>query len=583
MTHIGYPDRPVHTTSEDLFNVEEYIDGLCEFIQNCATPMTISIQGDWGSGKTSMMHMVRERLGDRVFPVWFNTWQFSQFDMGSYLPMSLMIVLLQKLGYENSAVTNTLGKLGNFMKSAAITATGIAAGPAAARTLNTVLSVDAESDYIAEITALKHKFQAAVNEKLRETQCKCVVVFVDDIDRLPSERAVELLEVLKLFLDCENCVFVLAVDYEVVTLGIRKKFGLDVSKAKGKSFFDKIIQLPFKVPVAQYDIHNYVRDALSQVDTALSLDNVDLFVQLIKNSVGFNPRSMKRLFNTFQLLNIISRKTVHVENSVRERVLFAIICMQMRYEGLYRYFVSVPSALNNDFLTCFTENDAVSKIRDDEKLFRMIRNDSDDEHLDAWVKRICDFMTLFVQAIQLDDDPSVSEEELLVLEKVLNCSRLTSVTGSEEDAETDRERAYRWSNRSLGKIITAKLAQFGRVRLWMPRKVRAGVKLSDAACLCRLQTPTGLDYQLGCYLSREQEYINVTLFIQDKSRHAETFFALMGDNPLDHVSMRPTKKEAGMIVYPDLMRLRYDDGHTAESIASLWSCAYLKLQQKLTT
>ncbi|HHX74914.1 P-loop NTPase fold protein [Candidatus Darwinibacter acetoxidans] len=32
------------------------------FICSCSTPMTIAIQGGWGTGKTSMMQMIADRL-----------------------------------------------------------------------------------------------------------------------------------------------------------------------------------------------------------------------------------------------------------------------------------------------------------------------------------------------------------------------------------------------------------------------------------------------------------------------------------------------------------------------------------------
>lgn len=62
MKKMGYPDKPVASITEDLFNVEVYVNALCSFIRSCDTPMTISIQGDWGSGKTSMMNMMKANL-----------------------------------------------------------------------------------------------------------------------------------------------------------------------------------------------------------------------------------------------------------------------------------------------------------------------------------------------------------------------------------------------------------------------------------------------------------------------------------------------------------------------------------------
>ena len=66
MKHVGYPDKPVASITEDLFHVEVYVDALCQFIETCDTPMTVSIQGDWGSGKTSMMNMMRAKLAGVV-------------------------------------------------------------------------------------------------------------------------------------------------------------------------------------------------------------------------------------------------------------------------------------------------------------------------------------------------------------------------------------------------------------------------------------------------------------------------------------------------------------------------------------
>lgn len=56
--------------------------------------------------------------------------------------------------------------------------------------------------------------------------------------------------------DVRHCVFVLAIDYDVVVKGLEKKFG---QKTEGndrefRSFFDKLIQVPFSMPLSAYEI-----------------------------------------------------------------------------------------------------------------------------------------------------------------------------------------------------------------------------------------------------------------------------------------------------------------------------------------
>lgn len=94
----GFTDKPLNGRSEDIFDVEKYIKGLSSFILECDTPMTVAVQGDWGSGKTSFMMLIREELEDKVLPVWFNTWQFSQFNLGDRLPLLLVSRLTASLG-----------------------------------------------------------------------------------------------------------------------------------------------------------------------------------------------------------------------------------------------------------------------------------------------------------------------------------------------------------------------------------------------------------------------------------------------------------------------------------------------------
>jgi len=111
----GFTDLPAMSIEEDLFEINKYIDGLSEFILECDTPMTIAIQGDWGSGKTSFMNMIRCQIESKVVTSWFNTWQYSQFNMGDTLSLSLIKRLIDTLPSQDETTKRAVAKTLNLV------------------------------------------------------------------------------------------------------------------------------------------------------------------------------------------------------------------------------------------------------------------------------------------------------------------------------------------------------------------------------------------------------------------------------------------------------------------------------------
>ena len=54
----GIVDEALKQDGDDSLNIGNYIKALLNFIENTATPLTIDIQGEWGSGKTSMLNQI---------------------------------------------------------------------------------------------------------------------------------------------------------------------------------------------------------------------------------------------------------------------------------------------------------------------------------------------------------------------------------------------------------------------------------------------------------------------------------------------------------------------------------------------
>jgi len=76
-------DVPKEHHQPDQLQTKRYEDALVKLIQSADTPLTIALQGEWGSGKTSLMNSLRHRLAsaenaDSSFhAVWVNTWEYS--------------------------------------------------------------------------------------------------------------------------------------------------------------------------------------------------------------------------------------------------------------------------------------------------------------------------------------------------------------------------------------------------------------------------------------------------------------------------------------------------------------------------
>ncbi len=70
-------DAPIRRIGEDKLNFREIALGLSRFIRNPNTrpPLTLAISGDWGTGKSSILNLLRRDLEQHHFPtVWFNAW-----------------------------------------------------------------------------------------------------------------------------------------------------------------------------------------------------------------------------------------------------------------------------------------------------------------------------------------------------------------------------------------------------------------------------------------------------------------------------------------------------------------------------
>lgn len=105
---------------------------------------------------------------------------------------------------------------------------------------------------------------------LRMPGNKRICVFIDDIDRCQPDEILQVIESIKLLLDSENFVFILAMDPKIVRHAIGESYEF-ISKRKsekerlGREYLEKIIQIPFHLPQLTYKELNQLKDQLFAV------------------------------------------------------------------------------------------------------------------------------------------------------------------------------------------------------------------------------------------------------------------------------------------------------------------------------
>jgi hypothetical protein len=340
---------------------------LIKFIETCNMPTTIAVQGEWGSGKTSMLNQIRHELCetglnenlDKELPyygIWVNTWQYSIMKTREETLMAIISGLTNEISriikrkHESqskavlSKVTSFFGKVAKAGAKVAVSNIGLEG--------DVVDGFFDGEDESVDLLNFKNSLQDAIAECLRldkkqGNNNRGFIFFIDDLDRIDPPVAVEILELIKNIFEVDNCIFVLAIDYEVVVKGLIPKFGplTEKNEREFRSFFDKIIQLPFSMPVAMYDVNHFLLQSLEDIGYidkkfAANESLKDKLTDFAMLSVGTNPRSLKRLINTLSLLNIIDKRKNNSNKEAYELVInFGLVCIQIAYPKIYQALI----------------------------------------------------------------------------------------------------------------------------------------------------------------------------------------------------------------------------------------------------
>lgn len=307
-----YSDNPINNKGEDCLNRTEFSKQLAKAILSYTKidNFTISLCGKWGSGKTSILNMVVEeineltkdkRVDEKPIIITFNPWNYSDCNqlINQFFQAIQSKIKVDDKNEKLKNVGNALQKYSSiFEYSTYIPLLGQYLGPIKDLLANV-------GEHMAEIAAerVSLTFQKTKVIDALKSQKQKFIIIIDDIDRLNNEQIRLIFQLVNSLAGFPNMIYLLSFDRNVVTRALESE-----QNCNGEEYLEKIIQVPFEVPVANKSLVNkafcemlddIIFDENAQTDN-FEQDYWDIVFPKCISPFIKSMRDVNRILNTFQ-------------------------------------------------------------------------------------------------------------------------------------------------------------------------------------------------------------------------------------------------------------------------------------------
>ena len=238
--------------NDSLHKESDFVERFYQVIHTkIKAPFAISIDGPWGSGKTTVMKLLEAKCRVRGYPVfWFNPWKYSQ-------STDVVLAFLQALAKESRSlfqdIDHSKGKLFKVLLRVGMGA-ALKVGSQGTVSMDDVVKALKEEDLPFEscedmIVAIEKEFKDLVNTiSFEKYEHKPLIIFLDDFDCCLPQDAVKLLEALKNLFVTQDCqvIFICGIDARVAKNFVRDHY--KVSDEFAINYFRKIFNLTVSMP-----------------------------------------------------------------------------------------------------------------------------------------------------------------------------------------------------------------------------------------------------------------------------------------------------------------------------------------------
>lgn len=318
-----FEDNPISFSDDDLLGRRDFVESLAQAILNIDNGkcLTISLMGKWGSGKSSIINMVKDYWdkdeSDNIV-IDFNPWYFSNQDNLFFQFFNELSNVSEK-DFTDKINKDNLKRLGKSLIN--MTSVNLKLG---------IVDIDVDPEVSTEVDnqeSLLNLKKEISNEF--EKLDKNVIIIMDDIDRLSDNEIKQILMLVKSLADFPNVIYILLFDKDAVVGSLN-----NLKVHAPNEFIEKIIQIPIVVPEIRK----------SQLDN-LILIHLGEFYEKYHDEVDFEKDlldiySYLRLFfdnlrDLYCYLNIINFYFSVIKDDVNINDFMLILALQLFEHKIY--------------------------------------------------------------------------------------------------------------------------------------------------------------------------------------------------------------------------------------------------------
>ena len=351
--------------SQDKLEREKYVESLTRLIQTLEQPFVLSINGGWGTGKTTFVEMWHKYLHSQGhFCLFFNAWEndFADDPLAAIIAeIGETIESRKELKEEAKTILRGLKKAGVpliknvipiivravLRKVADDKATGeirdIVEQNGIDATYVALPDKDPIKDYRDQkrfVKKFKDELGNFVNvvSGIQSNEVKPpVVFFIDELDRCRPTYAVELLERIKHLFNVPGILFVLSLNFDQLAHSIRSLYGEKIDAEEYlRRFFDLQVNLPEYDPV-RYINYLWEKYNLQQVVIRGNnyKENIASVLGLCRHIFNMSIRDLQQIFTE---INVALRVTPKTSLFPAEIIVF-LFCLRAYEPEMFKKFV----------------------------------------------------------------------------------------------------------------------------------------------------------------------------------------------------------------------------------------------------